>query len=408
MTASPFEVVWVHRAADIPASTWAQFFAPPREGAWWYGALEQSGLDDQFTFRYLLLTQGTITVGLVPVFLMDVPMRLVVPPVLLPWVSALGHVFPWLRAQRTLFVGSPCAEEGWIGLVPGIDVPAALRCIDAALRAEMRRQRASVRVWKDFGGAWDASLGSLARDAGMFRLVSFPGTAVALQGSREAYLQSLSSNQRHQFKKKIRRSKEAIDLGVEVIRQPDDPTLDTLFALFWQTYEKATTRFERLNRRFFGNVAAEPSTSFIVLRSPITSDPVAFMMCFEVPGWLINKFIGIDYRMPREWMLYFRLWDAAVGHAIHLGATVLQSGQTGYGPKINLGHELIPLTNYGAHRNPLIHWIYARVAAEVNWDTLDPVLATALEAHPELRHPPEKSASIGTAEAQPLNQFLAE
>ncbi len=387
MTPSPFEVVWVDRAGDIPAATWAQFFAPPREGAWWYRALEQSGLEDQFSFRYLLLTQGLTTVALVPVFLMDVPMRLVVPPVLLPWVSALGHVFSWLRVQRTLFVGSPCAEEGWIGLAFGIDVSAALRCIDAALCAEMRRQRASVRVWKDFGAAWDEALSALARKARMFRLVSFPGTAVTLQGSREAYLQSLGGNQRHRFKKKIRRSKEAIDLGVEVIRQPDDATLDKLFVLFWQTYEKATTRFERLNRRFFGIVAAESTTSFIVLRSPITLQPVAFMMCFEFPGWLINKFIGIDYRTPREWMLYFRLWDAAVDHAIHVGATVLQSGQTGYGPKIDLGHELVPLTNYGAHRNPFIHWIYARVAAEVDWETLDPALAAALEAHPELRLP---------------------
>jgi hypothetical protein len=408
MTTSPFEVVWVERADDIPASTWARFFAPPREGAWWYRALEQSGLDDQFSFRYLLLTQDSTTVGLVPTFVMDVPMRLVVPPVLLPWVSALGHVFAWLRAQRTLFVGSPCAEEGWIGLACGIDVPAALRRVDAALRAEMRRQRASVRVWKDFGAAWDERLGALARDAGMFRLVSFPGTVVALQGSRETYLQSLGGNRRHQFKKKIRRSKEAIDLGVEVIRQPDDSTLDQLFALFWQTYEKATTRFERLNRRFFGIVAAESGTSFIVLRSPITLQPVAFMMCFESPGSLINKFIGIDYRTPREWMLYFRLWDAAVDHAVHLGATVLQSGQTGYRPKIDLGHELVPLTNYGAHRNPLIHWIYARVAAEVDWATLDPVLETALEAHPELRRPPRKAPPMGTGEAQPLHQLPAD
>jgi len=408
MTAPPFEVAWVDRAADIPPSTWAQFFAPPREGAWWYRALEQSGLDDQFSFRYLLLTQGSTTVGLVPAFLMDVPMRLVVPPTLLPWVSALGHVFPWLRAQRTLFVGSPCAEEGWIGLAPGIDVAAALRCIDASLRAEMRRQRASVRVWKDFGAAWDEALGSLARDAGMFRLVSFPGTAVALRGSREEYLQSLGGNRRHQFKKKIRRSKGAVDLEVAVIRQPDDPTLDKLFALFWQTYEKATIRFERLNRRFFGAVAAESSTSFIVLRSPVTLQPVAFMMCFEMPGWLVNKFIGIDYRTPREWMLYFRLWDAAVDHAIHLGANVLQSGQTGYRPKIDLGHRLVPLTNYGAHRNPLVHWIYARVAAEVDWDTLDPALATALQDHPELKHSPGKPDSMGAAEAQTLSQPSAD
>jgi hypothetical protein len=380
MSAVEFELAWVDRAADIPDSTWDQFFAPPREGAWWYRALEQSGLHDQFSFRYLLLKQGGVTVGLAPTFLMDVPMRLVVPPALLPVVSALGHVFPWLRAQRTLFVGSPCSEEGWIGLAPGVAVAAALRCIDAALRAEARRTGASVRVWKDFGAEWDDVLASLARDTGMFRLVSFPGTAVALpDGTREGYLKSLGGDRRFRFKKKIRRSREMVDLETQVIRQPDDPTLDKLFALFWQTYERATTRFERLNRRFFGLLAAVPTTSFIVLREAATSEPVAFMLCFETPGHLVNKFIGIDYRTPREWMLYFRLWDAALEHALSLGATVIQSGQTGYRPKIELGHELVALTNYGAHRNPLIHWIYARVAAEVDWHTLDPALAGAVQ-----------------------------
>jgi hypothetical protein len=296
MTNPPYELAWVDHSDDIPASLWAQLFPPPLEGDWWYRALERSGLDDQFSFRYLLLKQGGIAVGLVPTFLMDVPMRLVVPPALLPWVSALGRVFPWLRAQRTLFVGSPCAEEGRIGLLPGVDATTALRCIDAALRVEMQRSGASLRVWKDFGVEWDQALGSLARESGLFRLVSFPGTVVTLQSDeRDAYDRSLGTNRRHQFKKKLRRSKESARLDVELLRQPDDATLDKLFALFWQTYEKATTRFERLNRRFFGLVAAEPVACFIVLREPTTAEPVAFMLCFEFPGHLVNKFIGIDY-----------------------------------------------------------------------------------------------------------------
>lgn len=385
MSATLYELAWVDRADDVPTALWAECFGPPFEGGWWYRALENSGLEDQFRFRYLLLKQGGETVGLAPTFVMDVPMSLVVPPALLPWVSALGRVIPWLRAQRTLFVGSPCAEEGRIGLLPSVDVPSALRCIDAALRVEMRRARASVRVWKDFGAEWEPHLRSLARETGLFRLVSFPGTVVDLRGgTRESYLQSLRGRQRHLFKKKVRRSQEAVTLGVELLRQPDAATLDSLFALFWQTYERATTRFERLNRRFFGLLAAEAAASFIVLRELTTSEPVAFMLCFEFPGFLVNKFIGIDYRKPSEWLLYFRLWDAALDHAMAIGATALQSGQTGYGPKIDLGHRLVPLTNYGAHRNPLIHRIYARVAAEVDWHTLDPALAAALKAHPEL------------------------
>jgi hypothetical protein len=109
------------------------------------------------------------------------------------------------------------------------------------------------------------------------------------------------------------------------------------------------------------------------------------MLYFALGTSFVNKFVGFDYQRPRDWLLYFRLWDAAVERALELGATVVQSGQTGYGPKIDLGHRLLPLTNFVAHRNPLIHRLYAAVARRIDWETLDPTLALALLAHPELR-----------------------
>ena len=379
---------WVDHAAEVPGALWALCFGAPHEGDWWYGALERSGLDDQFRFRYLLLLDGDVVVGMAPTFLMDVPMQLVVPPELLPLVRTLGHVLPWLRAQRTLFVGSPCGEEGRLGLRPGVDRVAAVRAVDAALRLEMRRSGAAFRVWKDCPGDLSGALATLAPEAGLFRAVSFPGTVVDLPaGTPEDYFLTLRRKQRHLIRKKLRRSEELVSLDTEVVRRPDPATLDALFALFWQTYEKATTRFERLNRVFFDRIAEAAPTSFIVLRERTHGEPVAFMMCFELEGTLINKFIGIDYTRPRDWLLYFRLWDAAVAHAMSLGARALQSGQTGYGPKIDLGHRLVALTNWCAHRNPLIQAVYAAVAHRIDWETLDPALAAALVAHPELRQP---------------------
>ncbi|MHB8744469.1 MAG: hypothetical protein ACYC9L_15290, partial [Sulfuricaulis sp.] len=112
---------------------------------------------------------------------------------------------------------------------------------------------------------------------------------------------------------------------------------------------------------------------------------VAFMLCFKLGDHVINKFIGIDYQKPKEWFLYFRLWAAAVDWSLAQGAKSIQSGQTGYAPKIEIGHELVPLTNYCAHSNPLIHWIYATVTKTVNWNTLDEDLAIYLKAYPHLR-----------------------
>ena len=110
---------------------------------------------------------------------------------------------------------------------------------------------------------------------------------------------------------------------------------------------------------------------------------IAFMLCFALGERLVNKFIGIDYARPREWLLYFRLWEAALDWALAQGFRSIQSGQTGYAPKIEMGHGLVPLTNFCRHRNPLIHYIYAAVARRISWQTLDDDLARHLKAHPK-------------------------
>jgi len=60
----------------------------------------------------------------------------------------------------------------------------------------------------------------------------------------------------------------------------------------------------------------------------------------------------------------------------------MQSGQTGYMAKIDMGHSLVPLWNYAEHHTFLMNWIYAKIARDIAWDTLDDQLAEYLKAHP--------------------------
>ena len=223
----------------------------------------------------------------------------------------------------------------------------------------------------------------LASEARLFPVVSFPGTIVELGRSREAYFAALKGSRRHQLRKKLRRSAAAVDVRVDVVQRPDERTLDAVFALFWQTYEKATTKFEKLKRRFFELIAAHPVSHFVLLRERASDDLVAFMLCFDLGTKVINKFIGIDYARPREWLLYFRLWDAALDWALARGAGAIQSGQTGYAPMIETVHRLVPLTNYCAHRNGAIHAAARLAARRIGWSTLDDDLARYLRAHPQ-------------------------
>jgi hypothetical protein len=383
-----YSVDFVDLAAQVPQGLWDACFAPPLEGRWWYESLERSGLEDQFTFFYAVIRKAGEPVGLAPTFLMDVPIELVAPPEAMPVLNFIGKLRPASLYQRTLFVGSPCSDEGTVGFLRGVDRRPALLCLQEALEKKARRHKTPMLVWKDFPDSFGGDLAWLAAQRGLFPMISFPGTEVGLPSRRkEDYLATLKGSRRHALKKKLRRSADCVAVDAEVIQHPDPQTLDEIFALFLQTYEKATTKFERLNRRFFDAVAEHPVSNFVILREKATDQMIAFMLCFESGGRVINKFIGLDYNRPKEWLLYFRLWEATVDWATAQGYSSIQSGQTGYAPKIEIGHNLVPLTNYCKHRNFIIHRIYSHVAKTVGWHTLDEQLATFLKAHPEFAPP---------------------
>ncbi|MDD5298942.1 MAG: GNAT family N-acetyltransferase [Gallionella sp.] len=384
MSEPVFSVEWVPSESGIDQAIWDICFPPPLEGRWWYRALERCGIEDQFQFMYAVVRMRDRPVAIAPAFVMNVPITLVLPPWLLPPARLLGRIAPSVLYQRTLFAGSPCSDEGTVGMVPGADRLAVLLCVQQALRAQARKLNTSMLVWKDFPATCKNDMEALSRSAGLFRITSFPGTVADLPGpSKEAYFAAMKASRRHLLKKKLRRSAEHVAVDIDVVQQPDAQSMDEIFGLFWQTYEKATTQFERLNRRFFDLIAQEPQSYFIMLREHSTGKLLAFMLCFAFRDHVINKFIGIDYRRPKEWLLYFRLWEAALDWALSRGAGSIQSGQTGYAPKIEIGHKLVPLTNYCAHRNPLVHRIYAAVARTVSWQTLDADLARHIAAHPE-------------------------
>lgn len=110
---------------------------------------------------------------------------------------------------------------------------------------------------------------------------------------------------------------------------------------------------------------------------------IAFMLCFDMGDRMINAFTGMDYSRPKEWMLYFRLWEAAVDLALTRGFSVIVSGRSSYQAKIEIGHKLVPLNNYCRHRNIILHNVYRIFAQTIHWASMDEALARFLKAHPD-------------------------
>ncbi|HEX8948381.1 MAG TPA: GNAT family N-acetyltransferase, partial [Dissulfurispiraceae bacterium] len=306
-------IQWIERAEEIPPWLWKKCFPAPLEGFWWYATLDQCEINDQFSFSYAVLLRAGTRIGIAPTFLMDMPLDIVAPMPVSSVCNILSRVHPRFKYQRTLFVGSPCSDEGTVGLVPGESLSDVTPVLQRELDTRARRLKASMVVWKDLPAYAASEIGPLLTGCGLFSLTSYPGTRMEIRGKGfEDYLRSLGSNQRHQLKKKLRKSRVMGELEESVVQHPDDALLDEIFSLFLQTYERSKTKFERLTPAFFKRISSWPVSHFILLRDASNGNPVAFMLCFLSGKRAINKFIGIDYSYQGEWFLYFRLWEAAV------------------------------------------------------------------------------------------------
>lgn len=375
---------WLRSVDEIDINLWRQCISAQLEGRWWYEVLEKSGLEDQFHFYYGLILENKEPVGIVPAFLNDVPIELVAPDGIAAILRIASKIFPACGYQRTFFVGSPCADEGSIGLLPGKDLAQFTRPIHDAVLEQAKKLKAPMIVWKDFPQSTEKALDNLCADSPVFKMASYPGTILHLkEPTMQSYLKNLKGSRRYNLQKNLKRSKSKFSFIAEVIQNPDDKTLDEIFPLFWQTYEKGKTKFERLNKEFFSLIGKQKESYFVTLRQSDDNKIVAFMLCFLLDGKVINKFIGLDYSLPRDASLYYRLWEAALEWTVSTGAKIFQSGQTGYRFKLDTGNTLEPLFNYCQHRNPLINMIYAQVSRTISWETLDEDLKTYLKAHPD-------------------------
>jgi hypothetical protein len=384
MRVNGFQVEFLETASQIPNGLWDACFKPPAEGRWWYEALDRSGIEDQFTFLYALINHFGSPVGIAPAFFMDVPVDQVAPQEFLRLLRLVGKIIPSVLSQRTLFVGSPILDEGRVGLISHVNRRDALLSLQLALETKANELRAPLIVWKDFPDSSSGDFNWLSRQRRLFRVISLPNTVVEFPSPRkEDYFAAMKGTRRRKLKTKLKRSREQVALGVEIVQRPDAKTLDDIFGLFWQTYEKSATKFEKLSRKFFEVIAEKPATFFIILREKTTGEMIAFMLCFDLGERLTNMFIGMDYSRPKEWMIFFRLWEAVVDLALSRGFSAVVSGRSSYEVKIEVGHNLIPLNNYCRHRNIFLHGIYHFLAQRVDWASLDEALDRFLKAHPD-------------------------
>lgn len=173
--------------------------------------------------------------------------------------------------------------------------------------------------------------------------------------SYEDYLASLTSNYR-KTARKIAKDVETVGYRVEPLHEIEREA-DALHALYLQVHERQKLRLVTLAPTFIPTLAA---TFGDALRCTVVrrdDQMLGFVTTLRDGETAVGYYIGFDGGANAEAPIYFRLLQAVIEDAIHLGCRRISLGRTALEPKARLGARPAPLRVWLRHRIPALNLV---------------------------------------------------
>ena len=356
---------------------WNALFPGELEDWSYYHATEQAALGG-FGWVYFGVREDGRLRAAVPGFVVDYRLDTTLTGPLRRVTDAITRVFPRLLSQRMLSLGSPVAEVCHLGFAPGLGAARQRELLDAILdqvEEHARQQRVRMIAVKDAAAAQDA----LWADAlGAHRLRRQPGLPTAFLDIRfdsiAAYLETLGAGTRKDMRRKLKRG---AALRVEWRHDIDAIGADVM-RLYEATYERAALDFEKLTPDYFRCVLRELGERASCVTYWLGDRMVAFNLVLHDERRLLDKFLGMDYALARDYNLYFVSWFENVRYCIDKRLPLYQSGQGLHREKLRLGSRLAANWLWYRHRNRVLDAIFAGVEKLARLDRHDPELAALI------------------------------
>lgn len=354
----------------IGQKEWDAVFGDIPESYLFFKTLENSEFSE-FRFFYLVIESDNEIVFIAPLFSADFNLAIAVDGWFSKFVKSIRRVFPRFLIIKTLFCGSPFGEHGVLGIKRGFKgnldiIPLLLEGLkNCAVKAN-----APLVIFKDFLKQDTLFLDALIKN-GYSRVESFPAVVLELNFTSFAeYLKSLSGSARRDLNRKLKQAYSRGKIEVEVVQNVESQ-IDRIFELYENTYHKGATKFEHLTKKFFLQVTRDlsPHTRFFLYY--VDGRLAAFNLCFVYDNFFIDKFVGFDYEISKQYNLYFFSQAYNIKWCLNNSLCYYYSGQTNYEPKMRLGGKLITLYAYLKHNNMFFNFLLKSIIPLFKPDNFD-------------------------------------
>lgn len=354
----------------IKKQDWDLVLGDAPEGYYFYKTVEEARLQG-FSFYYIVLYEKDNCLLIAPLFVADFNLDIAAEGAIEKIIQCIRKLLPRFFILKTLFCGSPFAENGYLGIRKDLPdknyvVGKLIKIIDALAYAK----GIPLVIFKDFLKS-DTPVLDLLLSNGFFKLQSFPSVVTELNfSSFQDYLKSLGHSTRKNLRKKIKQAYSGQNFSIKTTDRVDD-IIDEVYRLYLNNYSCGATKFEKLTKDFFINVGKylSPYAKFFLYYC--NGKLGAFNLCFVFKDLFIDKFIGFDYDISNRYNLYYVSWCFNVEWCLKNSIRFYQSGQTDYYPKVRLGGRLIPLYAYLKHRNPALNQLLKLLARFLKPENFD-------------------------------------
>jgi predicted N-acyltransferase/multidrug transporter EmrE-like cation transporter len=366
---------------------WNRLFAGEIEDWAYYRAIERSGLPG-FELLYFGLRENAELRMAVPAFITDYRLDTTLAGTLRRVTDATARIFPRLLVQRLLSLGSPVGEICHLGFAPRCDRSERARLLDR-LFGEVEKyawqRRIAILATKDAASEQDELWAEVGAAHGLRRQPSLPTAILDIAfDSLDGYLATLSYSTRKDLRRK---QKAAAALRVEWRTNVDD-IIDDVMRLYRATLANAELTFEELTPDFFRLVLRDLGPRAGCATYWLGDRLVAFNLVLHDGTTLLDKFLGMDYTVARQYNLYYVTWLQNVRYCVEHGLQRYQAGQGLHREKLRLGSRLSPNWLWYRHRNRLVDKVFAAFERLFRLDRHDPQLAALLPPVARARRSP--------------------
>ena len=358
---------------DIHPNDWDNLFGKDIiEGYGYHKTLEESHLKE-FSFYYLIAKRNQKIVAIFPFFTTDFSFATLLPDSLEIIIFNIQKIFHRFLKMRLLFVGSPAAEEIYLGCSKDEDLNLIAEGAINKLRGFLGKKKISTILFYNLTKK-NSRLVSDLKTKGFKLMESFPNSVIKINArSLQEYISNLGPNTRKDLRKKLKKSADLVTLNTEM-RKDLTGIENAVYRLYLNNLEDSGVSFERLTPDFFRDIFKNmPGTARIF----ITKDKdkiIAFNLIFIKNGVCIDKFIGFDRQLSHKYHLYHNTFCHNIDYCIKNGITTYQLGVTDYHPKVRLGAKLTPLYILVKSFNPVLRLFSGLIIRMVEPKKFDPIL----------------------------------